>query len=680
MVTEIATGVYNLGINKTSGTMTSWFSTNGQGSRIIFASEGSSQLLNVYVDANQKVNLALMNNAGIFTNVITTDETVGSNEWNFAAAKWQFDGSNLTCTLYLNSKAYTANVTSFEDFTGMQTAVGSNISGGYSLTGLSKKFSYSSSALSENEILSMYYNSRVNYSYDTLGRMNSKTTNTGIFSYATEYTYVPGTNTNSTTGKVASIKNNNGVPITYEYDANGNISKITQGIMNIIYLYNELNEMVQEDNQVLNKTVIYSYDVGGNLTSKLEIPYGGASNTTITYSYNAVWKDKLTSYNGKPITYDAIGNPLTYDGYTYTWEEGRQLKTIIGNGKNISYKYNDSGIRTEKTVDGVTTKYYLLGSMVTHETNLTDIIYYTYGSSGSLVSMNLNGVEYYYIRNVQGDIIGLYDKTGTQVVSYIYDTWGKLTSTTGTFASTVGVKNPYRYRGYRYDIETGLYYLQSRYYNPSWGRFLNPDATIGSVGELTGANVFMYCKNNPTTLKDPSGFRPIYTAGVETSEMRKASLDTMSNVNMNRYRKKQRVSPTVFSVVTNTFSAAADKNIGNVVDEILPEYMQLGVNRAVRRGTALPTGLVKAEGIVKGIRGFSKAGLIGVALTGVSVYDNYHSGYNSSEALGRSAIDVIGTAALIGLAFTPIGLFGMITSVVVVTVFSEVIKVRVYND
>jgi YD repeat-containing protein len=63
--------------------------------------------------------------------------------------------------------------------------------------------------------------------------------------------------------------------------------------------------------------------------------------------------------------------------------------------------------------------------------------------------MNLNGVEYYYIRNVQGDIIGLHDKTGTQVVGYIYDTWGKLISITGTLASSVGVKNPYRYKGYR---------------------------------------------------------------------------------------------------------------------------------------------------------------------------------------------------------------------------------------
>ncbi|KGK81000.1 hypothetical protein DP68_18760, partial [Clostridium sp. HMP27] len=189
---------------------------------------------------------------------------------------------------------------------------------------------------------------------------------------------------------------------------------------------------------------------------------------TYEYKYEDTnWKDKLTSfYDGKvakQITYDAIGNPLTYDGYTYTWEQGRQLKSMTKEGSSSSFKYNDSGIRTEKTVNGVTTKYYLNGDQVAYEDNGTDKIYYTYDSDGSLVSMNLNGVEYYYIRNLQGDIIGLFDKNGTQVVSYTYDSWGKHDGKAelkdengtiiqsgdikGTLASTVGVKNPYRYRG-----------------------------------------------------------------------------------------------------------------------------------------------------------------------------------------------------------------------------------------
>jgi len=172
----------------------------------------------------------------------------------------------------------------------------------------------------------------------------------------------------------------------------------------------------------------------------------------------------------------------------------------------ISYKYDDSGIRTQKVVDGVTTNYHLVGDKVSYEDNGTDKIYYTYDSSNDLVSMNLNGTEYYYIRNAQGDIIGLFDSTGTQVVSYTYDTWGKLILTTGSLSSTVGVKNPYRYRGYRYDNETQLYYLQSRYYNPEWGRFINADAITGKTGEILTYNAFEYCRNNPVNNFDLNGF------------------------------------------------------------------------------------------------------------------------------------------------------------------------------
>ncbi|WP_125461015.1 RHS repeat-associated core domain-containing protein [Clostridium taeniosporum] len=147
------------------------------------------------------------------------------------------------------------------------------------------------------------------------------------------------------------------------------------------------------------------------------------------------------------------------------------------------------------------------------------IRYNIYSASGQLVSMNItssetsdiNG-EYYYIRNAQGDIIGLFDGTETQIASYSYDSWGKLISikdgsgvdiTNDT--ESIGYKNPYRYRGYRYDTETGLYYLQSRYYNPEWGRFINADDYVGTVGDLLSCNMFAYCKNNPVNMSDPDG-------------------------------------------------------------------------------------------------------------------------------------------------------------------------------
>ena len=234
---------------------------------------------------------------------------------------------------------------------------------------------------------------------------------------------------------------------------------------------------------------------------------------TIAYVYADVsWKDKLTSYDGKDITYDNIGNPTKYNGWAFTWEQGRQLSGMSKTGMDISFKYNDSGIRTQKTINGVTTNYYLDGDRITYEDNGTDKIYYTYDSTGSLVSMNLNGVEYYYIRNAQNDIIGLFDKNETAVASYTYDSWGKLISIKdGSGADitnntdSVGYKNQYRYRGYRYDIETGLYYLQSRYYNPEWERFINADGLVGTPGELLSFNMFAYCGNNPVNRDDPNG-------------------------------------------------------------------------------------------------------------------------------------------------------------------------------
>ncbi len=109
--------------------------------------------------------------------------------------------------------------------------------------------------------------------------------------------------------------------------------------------------------------------------------------------------------------------------------------------------------------------------------------------------------KYAYIQNLQGDIVGIIDSIGTEVVKYTYDAWGKVLSTTGSFASTLGPIQPFRYRGYVYDVETGLYYLRSRYYNSAWNRFMNADA-------LFKGNLFNYCNNHPIVLADQNGFSP----------------------------------------------------------------------------------------------------------------------------------------------------------------------------
>ncbi len=351
------------------------------------------------------------------------------------------------------------------------------------------------------------------YVYDVLGRLTSKTWTSGSTAYTTAYTYKDHpTDTSRTSTQLSSIQNGTSTPISYLYDANGNITSITEGTNTIQYLYNELNEVVRENNQRDNKTFVYNYDLGGNLLSKVQYAYTtgtlGTPVSTISYAYtNSNWKDLLTSFNGKAITYDVIGNPLTYDGGTYGWE-GRKLTSFNKTGLAISYTYNENGIRTSKTVNGVKTEYRLSGDKVTFEKTGSDTIYYVYDTQGQLVSMILNGTEYAYLRNAQNDIVGLINSSGTQVVSYTYSTWGEVLTVTGSLASTLGVKNPYRYRGYRYDSETGLYYLQSRYYNPQWGRFVNSDdvyITRINKGSIYDKNVFAYCDNNPVSRRDASG-------------------------------------------------------------------------------------------------------------------------------------------------------------------------------
>ena len=381
--------------------------------------------------------------------------------------------------------------------------------------------------------------SKLNYSYDLLGRVPSIVTDVdGIEIFESGFEFTKGLNGSSSV-QLQSMTNTAGSntgayneeELSYTYDSNGNILTITvvtktEGQHDetkvIEYEYNELNEVVRENNEVLDKTMTYSYDLGGNILSKSEYAYTteslGNPVDTIDYVYgDANWKDKLTSYDGNTMTYDEIGNLETFDGNTYTWEEGRRLKSITNANQNISYMYNASGIRTSKTVDGVTTDYHLVGDKVTLETDGTNTIYYTYDASGKLISMNLtnttypSGAEFYYIRNAQGDITGLYDDTGKVVVEYSYDTWGKPESATdsdgitGELADTVGKINPYRYRGYRYDSETGMYYLQSRYYNPEIGRFINADGYVDTMKGINGTNMFTYCGNNPISRVDLSG-------------------------------------------------------------------------------------------------------------------------------------------------------------------------------
>jgi len=189
----------------------------------------------------------------------------------------------------------------------------------------------------------------------------------------------------------------------------------------------------------------------------------------------------------------------------------------------ISYTYNDQGIRIGKIIEdnSSTTKheYKLTGDLViaeivsqynnsTQEWDLSYKIAYNFDYDGSPIGftyfVDSSKTDYIYVKNQFGDITHITLTNGYVVVQYQYDSYGNIINIDGS--SQIGQYNIYRYRGYKYDKEISLYYLNSRYYNPEIGRFINADGLLGQVGNLQSTNMYAYCANNPVMYIDPSGY------------------------------------------------------------------------------------------------------------------------------------------------------------------------------
>ena len=444
--------------------------------------------------------------------------------------KWQYDynlNGDVTSVVGNNGTSFRYNYRSDGVLAGDTVTVG----------GVSKTTAYTNTTQGVLTQIQYGNNAKLHYTYDGFSRVTGTALGTNVSSpvLATSYSYLPAATAGETTDVVSSLTNtwqNGSLALHYTYDANGNILTIKEGTtQKVKYYYDALNQVTRENNAWLNKTIAYTYDNGGNIQTVKEYALtsgaldGLTAINTYTYLYgDSNWKDKLTSYNGHTIAYDAIGNPTTYyNGTTFTWQNGRELAGLTtGEGTGVTYTYNSDGIRTQKTVtpagsvETVTTDYTLEGDKVVYETNGTDTFWYYYDESGAPVSFEYNGTTYYYVKNLQGNIIAILNTSGEQVVEYKYDTWGKLVTITGSLASTVGAKNPYRYRGYRYDNETGLYYLQSRYYDPKIGRFINADSYTDTGDTVLSTNMFAYCENNAVNGIDPDGDDAIWLQDTDT--------------------------------------------------------------------------------------------------------------------------------------------------------------------
>ena len=337
--------------------------------------------------------------------------------------------------------------------------------------------------------------------------------------------------------------------ISFTHDALGRIVGETDSDAGTSksYVYDMAGRLVRENNSALNKTYTYEYDNVGNVTNRKTYAYTtgdlpSSASTTDTLSYSTTHPDRLISFGGKAITYDKQGCPLTYDGKTYTWTRGRLTKIVSGvdvsraitpiipvlSSERWEYTYNGNGQRTKKkytyiapssggsTIAGILTDetvdytYDHSGRLVHEKTtreftsgsDSTWTITYLYDSN-NIVGMVLNGATYYFHRNIQGDVVGVYDSTGAKVVGFKYDAFGRCTVSGNT---TLAQWCKIRYRGYYFDNETGFYWVQTRYYNPEWCRWISPDKiTYIAPKNVHGINLYSYCGNDPINLVDPTG-------------------------------------------------------------------------------------------------------------------------------------------------------------------------------
>ncbi len=286
--------------------------------------------------------------------------------------------------------------------------------------------------------------------------------------------------------------------LKYSYDNMGNIHTIVvNGDRSVRYTYDSLNRLVREDNKAFNKTVKFSYDTNGNILSRCEYAYTLKSDEELSelncahfdYSYDG---DKLVSYNGESYAYDKFNTPTVYRGKAVEWQYGKRLINYDG----VTFGYDNNGRRLTK--NNINYMYDSDGRVVKQSDGLS-FWYDTAGVAGFIES----GIMYLYRKDIQGNIIALIDSNGTVVVRYEYDAWGnhKIIGD-----ETLGNLNPFRYRGYYYDTETGLYYLQTRYYDPITGRFISQDGVEYADPEsINGLNLYAYCGNNPVMYVDPTG-------------------------------------------------------------------------------------------------------------------------------------------------------------------------------
>ncbi|MCL2570529.1 MAG: RHS repeat-associated core domain-containing protein [Firmicutes bacterium] len=361
----------------------------------------------------------------------------------------------------------------------------------------------------------------VAYAYNQQHQMHTRTLTRGTTNFRNTFAY---TNHRLMQDE---FRINNAVrdSLSYTYHPNGNIHQVRiNNVLTQSFYYDQHNRLTRFIDHRQNQRTEYFYDNGGNITQT--ILRNHTTNVilgTNNYQYtDPTWRDLLTSFNGQPITHDPIGNPLIYRSSSpgrpqieFEWQNGRQLRQITnacrGRGMGtVTMEYDYQGRRTRKQNQQFEARYFWNGDRLIGEQRLGEFIWYFYDDQG-IAGMNWRGRDYFFRRNILGDVIAIYNSIGTLMGTYSYDAWGNHTCYAWDAPGSVTRWNPFRWRGKFWDEETGFYYMHSRFYDPQTGRFINADDprmlfTESKLAPVHGANLFMYAYNNPVMFRDDSGY------------------------------------------------------------------------------------------------------------------------------------------------------------------------------
>lgn len=378
------------------------------------------------------------------------------------------------------------------------------------------------------------YTGQVNYDKDTLGRIiqeNMTLDNNRVLKRI--YTYLD--NGNNCCELVKSISIYVGTTanyscvdvINYSYDLMGRIIKVNNNENTILinYTYDKLGRLIREDNKGYNQTTEISYDLNGNILEKRIGSYTTGILTNFTrksYGIDGTYTDFIYSYAGETINTSSTGNITSFGSTTYSWTRQHYLSRVYKSSYNyVNYSYAGNGTRIKKYYynngTGVTHTYVTDGKKILRETisggSYAGTINYLYVGD-EVIGLMYNNSKYIFKKNLQNDIIGIYDSSNNLVARYEYDAWGnhKVYDQNGNLNTTsyfIGNVNPFRYRSYYYDRETNLYYCYARYYNPDLCRWMSLDSLKYLDHEtLNGMNLYAYCNNDPVNYSDPKGHFP----------------------------------------------------------------------------------------------------------------------------------------------------------------------------